>query len=206
MVIHADVSDASARLIENPRCLVGDMSVTSHDDAPTSLPVAESRRSFLGVLLGVASATIGVLLGIPVVRYLLYPLTSGSNTAAWSPAGSVSAVSASLVPLSRTLHLKEPDGWRETESSPTVYLIGKGAKVQALSAICPHLGCSVPWDASRNAFVCPCHGGVFGPDGAYVSGPPRRGMDTLETKVINGNVMVKYQTFRLDVPNKQVTS
>jgi hypothetical protein len=31
-------------------------------------------------------------------------------------------------------------------------------------------------------------------------------MDTLETQVTNGNVMVKYQTFRPDVPNKEVTS
>ena len=87
-----------------------------------------------------------------------------------------------------------------------MFLIRKGDTVQALSAICPHLGCTLPWDASRNAFVCPCHGGVFGPDGAYRSGPPRRGMDTLQTKVTNGDVMVKYQTFRPDVPNKQVTS
>lgn len=177
-----------------------------NDDAPSPLPVAESRRSFLGVLLGVASATVGVLLGIPVVRYLIYPLTSASTVPGWTPAGSLSEVTASPIPVSRTLHLKERDGWRETQSSPTVYLIGKGTTVQALSAICPHLGCIVPWDASRNAFVCPCHGGVFGPDGAYRSGPPRRGMDTLETKVSNGNVMVKYQTFRPDVPNKQVTS
>ena len=180
--------------------------MTAHDDAPSPPAVDGSRRSFLGVLLGLASATIGALLGIPVVRYLLYPLTSGSTASAWTAAGSLSEVTGSPVPVSRTLHLKVLDGWRQTESSPTVYLIGKGDTVQALSAICPHLGCIVPWDASRNAFVCPCHGGVFGPDGAYRSGPPRRGMDTLQTKVTNGNVMVKYQTFRPDVPNKQVTS
>ena len=178
----------------------------SHDDAPPPLPVPESRRSFLGVLLGVASATVGVLLGIPVVRYLLYPLTSGSKASDWTPAGPVSEVSASSGPVSRTLHLKEQDGWREIESSPTVYVINKGGKVEALSAICPHLGCIVPWNASRNAFMCPCHDGVYGPDGAYISGPARRGMDALETKVANGNVMVKYQTFRPDVANKQVTS
>ena len=87
-----------------------------------------------------------------------------------------------------------------------MYLIRKGSTVQALSAICPHLGCVVPWDAARNEFVCPCHTGVYGPDGRYRAGPARRGMDTLETKVVNGNVAVKYQTFRSDVPNKQVTS
>lgn len=166
----------------------------------------QTRRSFLGVLLGVASAFVAALLAIPVVRYVLYPLTAKSKTSAWSTAGSFSDAAASRAPLSRTLDLKQLDGWLETDSNPIVYLINTKGKVQALSAICPHLGCTVPWDAARNAFVCPCHGGEFGPDGAYRSGPPRRGMDTLETKVTNGNVMVKYQTFRPNVPNKEVTS
>jgi menaquinol-cytochrome c reductase iron-sulfur subunit len=178
----------------------------SHDDGQQQPLLDGSRRSFLGVLLGLASAVVGALLAVPVLRYLFYPLTAQSKSSGWSVAGSLSEATAAQVPLSRTLHLKELDGWRETEGSPTVYLIRKGNTVQALSAICPHLGCAVPWDAGRNAFVCPCHAGVFGPDGSYRSGPPRRGMDTLETKVTNGNVMVKYQTFRPDVPNKQVTS
>jgi menaquinol-cytochrome c reductase iron-sulfur subunit len=175
--------------------------------APEQLPVAvASRRSFLGVLLGLASATIAALLAIPVVRYLLYPLTAESAASGWSAAGPLSEATAAPGPLSRTLAVKRQDGWRKTESSPTVYLVKSGTTVQALSAICPHLGCTLPWDASRSEFVCPCHGGVFGPDGAYRSGPPRRGMDTLETRVTGGTVMVKYQTFRPEVPSKQVTS
>jgi len=130
----------------------------------------------------------------------------GSTSTGWSAAGSLSEVTASLTPLLRTLHLQERDGWREIESVPAVYLVRQGNTVQALSAICPHLGCAIPWDEARKAFVCPCHGGVFGPDGSYRSGPPRRGMDTLETKVTNANVLVRYQTFRPDVPNKEVTS
>jgi quinol---cytochrome c reductase iron-sulfur subunit, bacillus type len=165
-----------------------------------------SRRSFLGVLLGLATAGVGALLSVPVVRYLVYPLASGSASLGWTSAGALSDATASLIPLSRTLQITERDGWRETNVSQTIYLIGKGDTVQALSAICPHLGCEVPWDAARKEFVCPCHGGVFAPDGRYRSGPPRRGMDSLETKVTNGNVMVKFQTFRPDVPNKQVTS
>jgi menaquinol-cytochrome c reductase iron-sulfur subunit len=180
--------------------------MTSHDDAPNQPQLGVSRRSFLGALLGLASTTVAALLAVPVVRYLFYPLLAGSTSSGWSVAGSLSEVTASPVPVSRTLHLKQRDGWRETESSPTIYLIRKGNSVQALSAICPHLGCTIPWDATRMEFVCPCHGGTFAPDGYYISGPPRRGMDTLETKITNGNVMVKYQTFRTDVPNKQVTS
>lgn len=181
--------------------------MTSANGAPEQPPIAgSSRRSFLGVLFGLASAVIAALLAIPVVRYLLYPLTTQSKESGWTAAGPLSEAKASLAPLSRTLDLKQQDGWRETESSPKVYLIKTGTTVEALSAICPHLGCILPWDASRKEFVCPCHNGVFGPDGSYRSGPPRRGMDSLETKVTDGTVMVKYQTFRPDVPNKQVTS
>lgn len=178
----------------------------SHEGARKQLLPDASRRSFLGVLLGLATAVIGALLSIPVLRYLFYPLTIKSKSSGWTDAGTLSEATAATLPFSRTLHLKVLDGWRETESSPRVYLIKKGNTVQALSAICPHLGCVVPWDAGRNEFVCPCHGGVFGPDGRYRSGPPRRSMDSLETKVTSGRVVVKYQTFRLDVPNKQVTS
>lgn len=177
----------------------------SQNDAQNRLSVEASRRSFLGVLLGLASTFVATLLALPVLRYLFYPLTTKAN-AGWCEAGSLTDAGATHGPLSRTLDLKQRDGWRATAARPLVYLITKGQEVTALSAICPHLGCTIPWDASRQVFVCPCHGGAFGPDGSYRSGPARRAMDTLQTKVASGKVMVKYQTFRPDVPNKQVTS
>ena len=42
----------------------------------------------------------------------------------------------------------------------------------ALSSICPHLGCRVHWEAHNDRYFCPCHNGVFDPDGKAVSGPP----------------------------------
>lgn len=182
----------------------------SRNDAPKIVQRASlldgSRRSFLGVLLGLASAFVAALLAVPVLRYVLSPVTAKSKSSGWNAAGSSSEAIAATAPLSRTLDMKQQDGWLETDANPMIYLTKKGNKVQALSAICPHLGCTVPWDAAQKEFVCPCHGGTFGPDGSYRSGPPRRGMDTLDTKVTNGQVMVKYQTFRPDVPNKRVTS
>ena len=175
------------------------------NDARSESLQRRSRRSFLGALLGLASGFVAALLAIPVLRYVFYPLTLTSKSG-WSAAGSSSEATASIAPLSRTLDMRQQDGWLETDTNPTIYLIQQGNKVQALSAICPHLGCTVPWDVARKEFVCPCHGGAFGPDGSYRSGPPRRGMDVLETKVTNGEVIVKYQTFRPDVPNKEVTS
>ena len=49
---------------------------------------------------------------------------------------------------------------------------GAAAGLVALSTTCSHLGCGVSWNAARNAFLCPCHGGVYGPEGAVLVGPP----------------------------------
>ena len=49
----------------------------------------------------------------------------------------------------------------------------------ALVTTCSHLGCGVSWDPGRNAFLCPCHGGVYGPDGAVLAGPPPRPLTRL---------------------------
>jgi Rieske Fe-S protein len=42
----------------------------------------------------------------------------------------------------------------------------------ALSSTCPHLGCQVHWEPQNNRFFCPCHNGVFNPDGVAIGGPP----------------------------------
>lgn len=58
----------------------------------------------------------------------------------------------------------------------------------ALATTCSHLGCGVAWDARRNAFLCPCHGGVYGPDGAVLAGPPPRPLTRLPLVVSGGRV------------------
>ncbi|MHB8500265.1 MAG: Rieske 2Fe-2S domain-containing protein [Candidatus Acidiferrales bacterium] len=178
----------------------------SHDYDHQPLPLGGSRRSFIGVLLGLATAFVSALLAIPVLRYILYPLTANANDSDLTEVGSVASFSNLETPLRRTLELKERDGWRETTSQPVVYVIKTDGKIKVLSAICTHLGCIVPWDPGRNEFVCPCHGGTFSADGAHLSGPPRRGLDSLETKVSGGKLMVKYQYFRPDVATKEVIS
>jgi Rieske Fe-S protein len=42
----------------------------------------------------------------------------------------------------------------------------------ALSSVCPHLGCQVHWEPQNNRYFCPCHNGVFSPDGVATGGPP----------------------------------
>lgn len=42
----------------------------------------------------------------------------------------------------------------------------------ALSSVCPHLGCQVHWEPHNDRFFCPCHNGVFDPQGNPLEGPP----------------------------------
>ena len=53
----------------------------------------------------------------------------------------------------------------------------------ALVATCTHLGCAVAWEG--NEFVCPCHGGRYGADGAVIAGPPPRPLPRCEIKIEN---------------------
>ena len=169
-------------------------------------PPNGSRRTFMGVMLGLGSAFVGALLAVPVLRYAFYPLKAHGDDSEWTEVGSVTTLSGATMPLRRELEIKRRDGWREVAIQTVIYIIKTGDKLGALSAICPHLGCTVPWNPGRKEFVCPCHGGTFSPDGTRVSGPPRRSLDSLETKVSGGKLMVKYQTFRPDVSSKVVTT
>jgi glycine/D-amino acid oxidase-like deaminating enzyme/nitrite reductase/ring-hydroxylating ferredoxin subunit len=43
--------------------------------------------------------------------------------------------------------------------------------LHAFSAICPHLGCVIQWNAAEASFDCPCHGSRFTCQGKVVNGP-----------------------------------
>lgn len=72
--------------------------------------------------------------------------------------------------------------------------------VRAYSAVCPHLGCPIEHKADR--FECPCHEAVFTQGGAKVSGPAPRAMDSLEVRIADGWVSVRYERFRQGVSTK----
>ena len=50
---------------------------------------------------------------------------------------------------------------------------GDASDFIALSSVCPHLGCQVHWEANKNRYFCPCHGGAFDPSGKATAGPPK---------------------------------
>lgn len=80
--------------------------------------------------------------------------------------------------------------------------------VEAFQSVCPHAGCRIKVDTQKNPktgenetlFFCPCHGDVFYLNGERVdpsTAKSARSMDSLETRVEDGRVFVKFQNFRL---------
>jgi Rieske Fe-S protein len=55
----------------------------------------------------------------------------------------------------------------------------------AVSALCPHEGCTVDRIADRT-LICPCHGSAFTQEGTLVQGPASQPLQAKQTAFVNG--------------------
>ncbi len=166
---------------------------------------SSGRRSFLGFLLSAGGASVGALLSVPLLRFVIHPLIRGTIPLAWTEVGSVEEFAKVSEPVKRLVKIEQRDGWRKIVSEKALFICkDANGQLRAFSSICPHLGCSISWHDEKGNFVCPCHNGQFTADGKLLGGPPPRGMDLLESKVEEGMLMVHYQYFRQLIPNKEV--
>jgi quinol---cytochrome c reductase iron-sulfur subunit, bacillus type len=181
------------------------MSEADHAISPDQDAV--SRRSFLGVLLGFGTVVMGAALSIPLIRVALHPLLTTTTEIDWSDVGNIDEFTSLTAPLKRLIKVEQRDAWRKIIAEKAVYVLPtKNGVPRVLSPICPHLGCSIPWNEAKQQFVCPCHVAVFAMDGAKISGPAPRAMDDLESKIDNGVLKVRYQYFRQLIPQKEPLS
>ena len=149
---------------------------------------ARSRRSFLKLLpLGVLAGVFASL-GGAAFRFLRPRI--GAISDAWLNVASLSELTGQQ-PLPRKIQAENVAGWATTTEQRNVFVL-PAHNNQVLSAICPHEGCEVLWDQATNRFACPCHASYFAADGARISGPARRGLDSLPSRVQDGTLQVQY--------------
>ena len=169
-------------------------------------PATEAgRRSFLvGSLLTIGGAAVSLLLAIPLVRFSTYPLRQSAAEGDWSDVGPVDEFTSLTDPVAKTIAVERKDAWQSTSTQTAIYVLpAQAGQFRILSPVCPHLGCSIRWIDTQKKFICPCHGGTFSPQGEYLAGPPRRSMDSLEAKVVDGVLKVRYKQFRQLIANKE---
>jgi menaquinol-cytochrome c reductase iron-sulfur subunit len=156
-------------------------------------PRERGRRSFLGMVLSVGGAAFAALCALPLARYVAYPLYAAEADRSWSDLGALDEFASAREPVRKLLEVQQVNGWQQTTQQTAVYVTRDTRnELVALSSVCPHLGCSVGWQAGSSKFVCPCHGGCFAANGERISGPPPRGLTALETKTANGRLAVRY--------------
>ena len=183
----------------------------SHEEpgAPSEAE-APDRRAFLKKTAAVAAG--GAVVAAPMgagLAVLLDPLRKAGGAAQFHPVARLDALPENGAPVRFAVVADSDDAWNHHPQTRigAVYLKRSKApdgsdKVLALSTICPHLGCSVDAQAD-GSFRCPCHNSTFNPDGSL--GHPNvsaRPMDSLETQVRDGLILVKYQKFETSTPQK----
>jgi Rieske Fe-S protein len=81
------------------------------------------------------------------------------------------------------------EGVYENFRTQGFFIVRKGGRLFAISAICTHRRCEL--DAKPDhSFHCPCHGSDFTPEGHVTHGPAVRDLPIFAMRTENGRVMV----------------
>jgi Rieske Fe-S protein len=144
----------------------------------------------LGLLF---DGVVAVLLGVPIVTFLLSPVGRGTRGKyeSWLSLGPLEQYPAGQTRLAT---------YRNPVVTPTDGVTAKVAcwvrrvdadRFQVFAVNCAHLGCPVRWFPQSRLFMCPCHGGAYYADGARASGPPERGLFEYSYKVDRGELLIR---------------
>jgi menaquinol-cytochrome c reductase iron-sulfur subunit len=162
-----------------------------HNDNASATGPDKSRRAFLilvplGLLAGVFTSV-----ATAAYRFLKPRISESSNK--WIDVAPLADLTGNL-PLPKKIVAEQIAGWATSTEEHFVYVL-PAKNNQVLSAVCPHEGCEVSWQTDTNLFSCPCHESYFAADGSRISGPARRGLDPLPTRLQDGKLQVQYQAF-----------
>lgn len=129
------------------------------------------RRQFMNFLT--FGAVTGTALGAlyPVVKYFIPPSSGGAGggVIAKDALGNDISVSGFL----SSHNVGERALAQGLKGDPTYIVVESSSSLAnyGINAVCTHLGCVVPWNASENKFICPCHGSQYDNTGKVVRGP-----------------------------------
>ena len=158
-----------------------------------TVPDRINRRELLVKLGLLCDRVVGVLLGVPIVRFLLSPVVRGrqGKYESWVSLGSLEQYPAGQTRLAtyRNPVVTPTDG--DTANVACWVRRIDDHRFQVFAINCAHLGCPVRWFPQSGLFMCPCHGGAYYADGARASGPPERGLFEYSYTVDGGELRIR---------------
>ena len=170
------------------------------------------RRSFvIRFLAGLVGSMSIAIPGVSALGFLLGPLRRGASAPAdrgasgFLPVGwTREALPEDGTPVSVTVRADRVDAWNFYPQIPIgkIWLRRIGDQIIAFHRTCPHLGCDIDYRAPQQDFFCPCHASQFSLAGQRQNSIPPRDMDTLETRLVEGRIEVRFQDFRGALPEK----
>lgn len=168
-------------------------------------PGTPRRKVVLAMVAGACALGAGTIL--PVVVFVAAPLDATAGKARW-----VKTVRFDQLKDGEPKRISVVDDRRDAWTMErgvelgSVWLVRKAGTVDAFSAVCPHLGCSVnAVSDGGGGFACPCHTSAFALDGLRRGGPAPRDLDRLATRIDDGVVAIEFKRFRIGIPERVIT-
>jgi nitrite reductase/ring-hydroxylating ferredoxin subunit len=150
-----------------------------------------SRRALLAKISLLFNGIVGAALAVPVVGYLLSPMTRDRKYRSWLTLGGLEEFPPGQTRFATYRNpLVNPWDGKTADVACWVRNVD-GRSFQVFAINCAHLGCPVRWFPQSNLFLCPCHGGAYYEDGSRASGPPERGLFQYPYKVERGKLLIQ---------------
>jgi menaquinol-cytochrome c reductase iron-sulfur subunit len=162
-----------------------------------------TRRRFFRWASAIGATLSAALIGLPSLRAFLTPAFQRPSKKDW-----IKVAESDLIEIGTPVKVDfveaMNDAWVEERALRTVWLYTEdGESFLAWNGTCTHLACSYGFDADKKIFHCPCHHGLFDvKTGKVLGGPPPRPLDSLEVRIVEGELQVLYKNFRAGIPQK----
>ncbi len=144
-----------------------------------------SRRDFIKAAAAAIGGTIGLILGIPAIGYLIDPALRESKAGKPVAVGKLEDIPVGT-PHPFSFTVTSVNGWERTASNFGGFILRRSEDpkdILILSSRCTHLSCRVNWNAEAGAYLCPCHDAKFSKEGKVLDGPPPEPLGRFEFQV-----------------------
>lgn len=163
------------------------------------------RRKFLKIATCGVGVGVSAAVGLPTLSLVLDPASRQTVSTPKDPIDVGEAGRAG--PEWQRVDVIAPvirDAWVSAQNVVLgAAFVRKRDKLEAVSAVCPHLGCTVGLATDKKSFLCACHNSSFGENGEKGTGPAERGLDPLPIQIVEGRLRLTWLRYELDTSDRK---